>query len=527
MTHFKIQLSLDRFSQFIDQRSWISKSFLIILAIVYCLPALFAPFWVGNDAWSNLLPIIHFRDSILKDQTIPYYTDLWYGGRFQWTNPLWSFFYIPSTLIQLLTPLDWGVRIVYLGHLIFILLVARKLTSLFFTTEIEKISAAIIITSPILPAFTAGQNEKILSWGWVLLALYFSLNEKLTPPQRGIRAGICLGIIPITGSNYFVLYLGILLFFLVLSYKNRKIFTALITGSLLGLIHLPSVLYLIDYQQRGNAEVTIQKLSVSFSGIFTSLTIGLAKPLGWETWAPIGIPLVYLFLKSIFLQVKSLVTQESFEFTIQQKSLLVVLCILVLLVTGLAYQGHHFLDLFRAPSRALPFIALTVAIFTFIEISKRKSTNRLNIYLILSAFQVCILSYLIQPYGAMYSPYDPQAQKAANILKADHAKNVWISMRELNDMYIHIVFNQNGLNLPNVYYGDMGQTVKIEGNYCGYSFDHLVAPPPLHTDQFINIVADMEWSDAKAKIPLEDLTLIQQEKINGILYNFYRVTCNP
>ena len=521
---WKIGFLLNQFSEFINQHSWISQGFLILLAIAYCLPALLAPFWVGNDAWSNLLPIVHFRNSILNNHSLPLYTDLWYGGRFQWANPLWSFFYIPSTLIQLIAPLDWGTRIVYLGHLIIILLVGRKLASLFFNNEIERIASAIIVTSPILPAFTAGQNEKIMSWGWVLLALYLLLNEKLSPSRRGFRAGICLGIIPLTGSNYYVLYLGILLLLLALSYKNNKIPVFLMFGALIGLIHAPSVLHLIG-QQRGNAEDSIKALSLSFTGIITSLSIGLAKPMGWETWAPIGIPMVYLFLKSMAFKTKSLLTQKQVMFTMQQKALILTISLFTLLATGMAYQGHHFLNLFRAPSRALPFIAIGVVLFNFIEISTKTNLNFRSIYLIASAFQVGVLSFMIQPYGARYSPYDPQAQNAADILKADKANSVWISMRELNDMYIQAVFAQNGLSLPNVYYGDMGQTVKIDGNYCGYSFDHLVTPPPVET-QFIEITADMEWSNTKGKIPLSNLILIQQAQINGISYNFYRVVCN-
>src|SRR5215510_1626609 len=128
-------------------RSWITISGLTAFALLYSLFALLAPFWNDNDTWSNLLPIIHFRHSILDQHTLPLFTDLWYGGRPQWANPLWSFFYLPSTVIWLITPLDWGARIVFLGHLIFSLLAARKLTTLFLEPELERFSASIILTS--------------------------------------------------------------------------------------------------------------------------------------------------------------------------------------------------------------------------------------------------------------------------------------------------------------------------------------------------------------------------------------------
>lgn len=521
----KTKINLRQLSILFNQHKWIGVCFLIVLAFTYSLSALFSPFWVGNDAWSNLLPVVHFRDSILNNHTLPIFTDLWYGGRAQWANPLWSFLYFPATIIQLIIPLDWGVRIVYLGHLIFILLAGRKLASVFFNTEFERITSAIITASPILPAFTAGQNEKIMSWGWVLLAVYFLFNIKLTAPQRGFRSGFCLGVIPLTGSNYYTLYLGILLFFLVSSYKDIKIFTLFFLGSSIGLLHLPSILHLIG-QERGNSFTSINELSISIIGLFSSLSIGIAEPIGWETWAPIGIPLVYVFLNSLILQAKAYITKKQVTITTQQKVLLLTLLPFTLLVTGVAYQLIPALKVFRVPSRVLPFIALAAVLFVFIDIADRKTLKFRYYLLSITVLQLCLFSYMIKPYGALYSPYDSQAQHTADILKSDGAKQVWISMEnELNNMYIQASFNRNGLGLPNVYYGDMGQLVRIEGSHCGYSFDHLVTMPPSNETQYIELVADMEWSDTKGKIPLSDLNLVQQVNIHNLTYNIYRVVC--
>ena len=513
-------MAKQRFTQFLadlDQPRF-GVMFLILFGFVYCFPALQAPFWVGNDAWSNLLPIIHYRDSILNNHTLPLYTDLWYGGRDQWANPLWSFLYAPATFIYLMTPLEWGTRIVYFGHLLFTLLAARKLSSLFLGTEIERISAAILLASPALPAFTAGQTEKIMSWGWVLLGLYFLLENERGVWQKGLLAGLCLGIIPITGSNYYAFYAGILFLSLVASFKNKKLVTFFILGASIGLMHVPSVLHLIG-QSRANAEQSIQELSLSFAGIFSSLSIGLANPMGWETWAPVGVPVIYLLFKKLFLKIK-----KRSIFTPLEKSLIFSLIIFVLLTTSLAYQGHHLLDSFRVPARAIAFIALVVTLFVLTAQTRAEKTKP-EILLVLSALQVGILSFMIQPYGAVYGPHDSQAQTLADILKADDARSVWISMRELNDMYIQTVLNQNGIALPNVYYGDMGQEVKIMGNHCGYSFDHLIALAP-GTGDSVELKADMEWSDTKGEISLNDLYLFDQVTIHNIDYHVYRVLCD-
>lgn len=491
---------------------------LILFGFVYCLPALQAPFWVGNDTWSNLLPIIHYRDSILNSHVFPLYTDLWYGGRDQWANPLWSFFYIPSTLIYLLTPLDWGTRIVYFGHLIFILLTARKLSSLFLRTEIERISAAIILASPSLPAFIAGHTEKIMSWGWVLLGVYILLEEGRSIQQRGFLTGFCLGVIPITGSNYYAFYAAILFLPLVLSFRNKKLIGFFILGATVGLVHLPGVWYLIG-QPRANAGQSIREFSLSFVGIFSSLSIGLTKPMNWETWSPIGIPVVYLFFRKFFLKVKN-----PGSITPLEKSLIFSLFVLMLLATSLAYHGHHLLDTFRVPIRAISFIALVVTLFILNSQAGREK-SKMNVFLVVSALQVVFIFFMIRPSGAVYSPYDPQAQTLADTLKADGAERVWISMRELNDMYIQVVLTQNGIALPNVYYGDMGQEVKITGDFCDYSFDHLIVLESLVRER-IELKADMEWSDIQGEISLTDLSLVKRVKINDGFYHVYRVSCD-
>lgn len=56
---------------------------------------------------------------------------------------------------------------------------------------------------------------------------------------------------------------------------------------------------------------------------------------------------------------------------------------------------------------------------------------------------------------------------------------MWISLRTRSDKYIHIGLTENDLALPNVYFGDMGQDIKVTGSYCGYSFDHLIVFAPV------------------------------------------------
>lgn len=502
--------------------------FLIILVFAFSWNSLTESFVVGGDAWSNLLPIIHYRDSILNHSSFPIYTDLWYGGWNQWQNPLWSFLYIPATLIWILTPLDWGTKIIYVGHLLFSILIAKKLASLFLESELERVSVAILLTSPALPAFTGGHIEKLMSWGWILLSIYFIFNQNIKQPTKGLLSGLCLGIIPLTGSNYYTLYAGILLLPLVIANNGFKNLSYFLFGSLIGLLHLPSIIHLIG-QPRSNPSEWIPFFSSSLSGIFLSLGFGISNgklPIGPETWAIIGLPVLYLFMRSFSQQVQNFLGEESTEKIKIQTALCASILIFIFLATGLAYRGHHFLDTFRVPSRAIAFIAIAIIVFICISL-KPYFIGKINlnkVLLAISAIQVVIFTFLILPQPSPYIPYDSQSQGLADILRENNAKQVWISTN-LDEMYIQVVLNQNGIGLPNAYYGDMGQEVKVTGKYCGYSFDYLVTKDEPRLG-YIELKSDMNISQPIGKISLENLSFIESIMIHDQSFDIYKVVCN-
>jgi hypothetical protein len=92
-------------------------------------------------------------------------------------------------------------------------------------------------------------------------------------------------------------------------------------------------------------------------------------------------------------------------------------------------------------------------------------------------------------------------------------------------MYIHVGLTRNNLALPNVYYGDMGQTIKTKGNNCGYSFDHLLTLAPIDKPSY-KLIADTEWSNTKGEIPSNNLFLLEQINLDSEIVNIYRVVCD-
>lgn len=510
-----------------SRSNFLGSLFLTLLAILYCLPALTAPYWGDNDGWSNLLPVIHYRVSILDEHTLPLFTNLWYGGRTQWQNPLWNFLYFPATLIWLVASLAWGTRIVLAGHLIFSLLAAKKLASLFLDNEISRICAAVVLVSPMLPSLLAVHFEKILGWGWILLSIYFLLNERYPLLRRGFYSGLCWGVVALAGDNYHVLYLGILLFPLASSFKKKKLLLSLLGGASIGLLHLPGVWYLVG-QARSNPIESIPLWSMNLLGVFTSLTTGFASPISWETMALIGVPVFYLFLRSLYLDLLKLCGGHPDEYRRQKAALLLSLVILTLMAIGFLYKGHHLLDTFRVPARAISLTATIVTLYGMISLKgvSRQQKFRPGLFWIASALQIALFSiYVIQPTGSQHSPYDPQARQLAGFLKAENASSVWISGAHLSDMYIDVALTQNGISLPNAYYGDMGQDVTVNGAHCGYSFDYLISLSENNGGATIELESAIS-SRALASMPLNDLQHIKRVTLNSKSYDIFRVVCD-
>jgi hypothetical protein len=351
----------------------------------------------------------------------------------------------------------------------------------------------------------------------------------LTSTQRGLGSGICLGIIPLTGANYYTLYAGILLFPLAFSFKDRKLLFFGLLGALLGLLHVPSIWHMIGHA-RAHAKVYVEAYSVDLFGIISALATGLSNPLSWETWTPIGIPMICLFGFILSIRIKQLFLEKKKTISSQEASLLISITLLSLLATGIAYRGHSLFDAFRTPARALAFIALGVALVVFINAKEMIAgmilkQNFLRLILFISAVQIAASAWVIRPEGSPHSPYEKSVQYVADLLKADHAKSVWFSAKDLNYMYIHVGLTRNHLALPVVYYGDMGQTIQIKGNHCGYSFDHLLAFAPVEGATY-RLDANIEWSNTQGEIPLKNLFLIKQVSLDGDIVNIYRVLCN-
>jgi hypothetical protein len=208
-----------------------------------------------------------------------------------------------------------------------------------------------------------GHFEKVLAWPWVLLGLGFLFDESRSPLRRGAAAGGCLGVIALTGANYYAFYAGVLFGALGLCLSWRFLL-GLLGGSLVGLLHLPSVLYLIG-EPRGSVAESIPLYRVTAAEAVHYMFLGMpGAEARFESYAMIGLPAVALLivygLRPLFGGRGASSDRRS------SIALLFGLGIFCLLATGALYRGHHLLDNLRVPSRAMAFVAITLLLLIFV-----------------------------------------------------------------------------------------------------------------------------------------------------------------
>jgi hypothetical protein len=501
-----------------------------VIGVGYCFDALHAPFFGGadTDLLSNLLPVVHYRYSILYDGVLPLHTNLWYGARAQWQNPLWSFLYLPATLVWMAGGLKVGTSILVCGHVIFILLAGWYLAGLFFGSTLAKFMGAILFAAPVAQPLKAGHIENIFAYPWILLGIYFLLDHRKNALKRGVAAGVCLGIAALAGANYYVLYAAILFAILILFQGDRcRLVVGFMIGALVGLPHIISVLYLVGVS-RGNPVFSIPYYSEpSPLRMFSDFFLGIGASQRWGYLALIGVGMVPLLLLSILDLLKPSRTSRSVWLN-EAAAPLLAFGVFALLASGLAYRGHHLLDTFRVPARALHFAALSLLLFVFLSVRNWAGKRKTIVFwmLLLSVIQVVFVLSTIRPIGGHWWLNNSGVEEVAAYLSHRNAKSVWVQTTG-TDMLIHIALNIRGIGVPNAYYGDMGQRVVSAGDHCGLSFDYILLPgvSPSERVELKSSVPARQQVEGPSKIDRHNLRYLRDFSVEDELWSLYEVSC--
>ncbi|MFC6973661.1 hypothetical protein ACFQL1_01615 [Halomicroarcula sp. GCM10025709] len=151
-----------------------------------------------NDFFSNLIPVLHARASVASGE-LPLYTEQWYGGEWQFANPLWKGFYPPWWPMFLpWVPMLAYYKFLYAAHII----ATAAVSYVYGRRYLNQLSAGVIaLLFTLIIIHFNGHIEKVLSWPWIVLGCGSSIHPRSTPtplvqdswPDSVWLQAICLG----------------------------------------------------------------------------------------------------------------------------------------------------------------------------------------------------------------------------------------------------------------------------------------------------------------------------------------------
>jgi hypothetical protein len=144
-----------------------------------------------------------------------------------------------------------------------------------------------------------------------------------------------------------------------------------------------------------------------------------------------------------------------------------------------------------------------------------------------SVVHVSFICWWVRPQGSDYWLDNSGAMDVALFLKSQNAHSVWTSTRAGTDMLIDLALNVNGIELPNVYYGDMKQTIPVKGEHCRYSFDFILIDHSLGQSPAYDLISDKSPHISLGKILASQMLLVGTFKVAERVWDVYQVACTP
>lgn len=444
-----------------------------------------------GDGTSLLLPALHARDSILHGH-LPIYTDLWYGGRYQFMNPLWKGFYPPWWLLFIPgIPILLAQKVLVAVHFIATTSIAYYYARQDFEWWVA-VPLALLFVFPM--AVFKGHMWKTFSWPWVTLLMWQLTKSRITRPtqRHGMIAGICLGTMLLTGGSYYFFYFAGLVAALVVALRQRVFVVGVMKGSLVG---LPKIIFsFIPVMILGGERPSLGK-SLSPSQLITGLTgfwidasewtIELENHMFFEGYAVIGLPACLLAACAFLYAYRHPQRERSRWFLGVMGAALFG----VLLATGwsILYQLPG-VEKFRAGARANSLVAITLLLavwFTLRIVTRQRRTivtAAVTGLLVLSVINGTIA------WGLAYDTHSVQStagDRVTDSVVSAGCDRVWMEGRgglENKQLpyksSISFELTQRGIPLQAVYYAPFGQKYGTHQNGT-QTFDALLIGSPL------------------------------------------------
>ena len=454
-----------------------------------------------HDFVSNMYPVLHAQWSLAHGQ-LPIYTDLWYGGRYQFMNPLWKGLYPPMWPVFVpWTPVLPAMKALLAVHYIATAMVAYWYASEDFGLWLA-VPFALLFVSPM--ALYRGLVEKILGWPWFVLVIWQLTRTRMhaNPRRHGLLAGVGLGALLLTGSIYNFFYASCLLGCIVLATKNWTFVRATLVGSLVG---LPKVAFsIVPTILTGAGRPTFSRPATLDD--FVAGLIGFwVEPKGFNvlveqvidpsSYRVVGLPVVMVAVGVIAWTYWS--PSEDADW-ITGVSIATVLGMLLASEWRYLYE-LPVVKIFRLSSRATVVVAMAALLLSWYALHRAETVRIgavryrarpiLAALVVLSAINGIGVWHAVQAGEARELTVD---DRVANDLEAAGCDSVWFEGRygppgPVAAPYqkpIGYELTQRGISLTAINYGDIGQKYRVHRN-GDLTFDALVLGARLPADGIV------------------------------------------
>ena len=402
----------------------------------------------GNDLNGNIVPLLHFKESILINLQFPQWNPYIHQGIPAIADPLYGIYNPIISLPVLLFDYQLAIKVMYFIAVFLSCISMFSLLKLFKISE--KLSMIIAITyasgTYLFSRIIAGHLEKVISYGFLPLFIFCLIRtiQRKNILWSGLTA-IVISLILFTGDIYNAMYCLYSLFTLLLFYlfKDKKIslylFLALLLFLLFSSIKILPMLELQHYISKvkepfvgGLNAITFltnlffpyeKVLSPFFPPIYFSTGFGW-----WESLTFIG-PFSLLGLFFIF--------RSAFKKHSKELSVLIILTILFLFLSSpeSKLNPYHYLissigvlQYFHVPSRILALWSVVILVCLGLSLNQWKRKNIAYVLLTINLLIVFTYSQLIF-----------QTTEFKKELKAMHAPIAWIKNHNPNQYYsVHL-----------------------------------------------------------------------------------------
>ncbi|WP_136689051.1 hypothetical protein [Halorhabdus amylolytica] len=514
---------------FFTQEDYIVLFFIMLIPVFLSASHFFSPgIPYGADGISNLLPVLHARHSIANG-ALPIYTDLWYGGMYQFVNPLWKGFYpgwwpvyIPAL------PLKSSLKAVLAGHMA----VAPAVTYYYARKDVDMTLAAGFAIASIMPiAAFQGHYQKILAYPWVLLLLFQLTPNRLNQQTmfRGAIAGVSLSVLLLTGGGYWFFYFGLLTGIFALTLWNNRYIMGLLIGGLLSLPKLalsilPVIIRDISRPPVGSG-VSLGKILPNLIGftIELSSTPAIQWTMRRESYAVIGAPLVGLavfgFLYNIYYK------ENNRKWWIAWSTATIGSILL-----AISFQPLYrlpILSTFRVTPRALILLSTLCILgaWTFIH---KESISDIKVELVSVLIMISLITsgiaWVQVDSGQAIDVYN--GEQVADKINESGCDSAWIEVSAptrdggiaglAHALETQHVLTKHGISLQGAYYGEIGQQFSVREKNGKVTFDALAIGRTISSNESVPLSGGT--STVRGEIKGSELSLIYTQEPNIHVY---------